>query len=237
MATETLTRGVLPRVQWAPVITGVLCAIAAQIVLGLFGAAFGFVSVPADNRGVAILAGIWALVTPIVASFIGAYVAVRIAADRLESSAFLHGALVWCIGLIAGALFITGSIASGAMTAGTAASGNVGMRTLTQRDTPANRARAQGAGEDAAKGAATGTGAAGVAALLGLGGALLGAAAGRRTITGEGLIPRRGASRERELRREYPGGESGVAYSDRGRVTTRPPDVVERRPDDPGLHH
>src|SRR6266542_5505827 len=66
MATETLTRGVLPRVQWAPVITGVLCAIAAQIVLGLFGAAFGFVSVSADNRGVAILAGIWMLVTPIV---------------------------------------------------------------------------------------------------------------------------------------------------------------------------
>jgi hypothetical protein len=238
MASETLTRGALPRVQWGPVIAGALCALAAQIVLGLFGVAFGFASAPANDRGIGILAGIWALATPIVASFIGAWVAVRIAGHRDEAGAFLHGALVWCMGLLAGALFITGSIASGAMTAGTAASGNVGPRTLTQRDTTAGRTRVQAAGEDAAKGAAAGTGAAAVASLLGLGGALLGAAVGRKAIAGERMMRRAGRSRESELRSEVPVEESGVAYTDRtGAVTTRPPNVRRAPPDEPGLHH
>ena len=231
MAAEALTKGVLPRVQWGPVITGVLCALAVQIVLGLFGVAFGFASAPAESN-LGVLAGIWGLVTPIVASFIGAWVATRIAADRAEAGAYLHGALVWCIGLIAGAVFITGSLASGAMATGTAASG-VGARVVERRDTSANRARA----EDAARGAAVGTGAAGVAALLGLGGALLGAAVGRRTVMGGTLIGRHGRFERRELRREYGHGqESGVAYGERGAVTTRPPGMGER-PEDPGLHH
>jgi hypothetical protein len=247
MNTETLTRGAWPRVQWAPVIAGVLCALAAHIVLGLFGAAFGFAASPADSKGLGIGAGIWALLTPLVASFIGAMVAVRIAGDRQDAGALLHGTLVWAIGLIAGALFLTSTLASGAMSAGTAASGNVGARQVEKRDTPANRARAGAAAEDAAKGAAAGTGAAGVAALLGLLGAGLGAAMGRRQVTGETLRPRRNLTARREERHEVTA-QSGVAYNDeRGRVTTRAPDVVERRevverdrlvdrPDDP-LHH
>jgi hypothetical protein len=252
MATETLTRGTLPRVQWGPVITGVLCALAAQIVLGLFGAAFGFASAPAGNA-LEVLAAVWTILTPIVASFIGAYIAVRVAGDRDEAGAFLHGALVWCIGLIAGAVFITGSLASGAMSAGTAMSGNVGARAIERRDTSVNRARAQATAEDAAKGAAAGTGAAGVAALFGLGGAILGAAVGRRTVTGR--TTRRGERRflrHEDLRHdEAMVGETGVAYGERGRVTTRP-DLIDRgvdraadpgpprgpaHGDEPGMHH
>jgi hypothetical protein len=237
MATEALTRGELPRVQWAPVIAGVLCALATHIVLGLFGVAFGFAAEP-SGRGVGVLAAIWGLATPLVASFIGAWVAVRIAADREERGAMLHGALVWCIGLVAGAVFITGSLASGAMTAGMAASGNVGLRTIERRDTPGSRARASATADDAAKGA----GGAGVAALLGLGGALLGAATARRAVTGEG----RGRSRRRHARdevqrradvaREFPTA-TGVAYGDRttGSVATRP--TGEGSTEDPTLHH
>lgn len=242
MATETLTRGALPRVQWGPVISGVLCAIAVQIVLGLFGVAFGFAAAPA-GRGMGVLAAIWSLITPIVASFIGAYVAVRVAADREERGAMLHGALVWCIGLIAGALFITGSIASGAMTAGTAASGNIGARVIERRDTAVNRARAQATAEEVGRDAAFGSGGAGVAALLGLGGAILGAAVGRRVVTGQGLTRGRRVQRRHELAqqpevgREFPLEDSGVAYADRGgTLTTRPPEPAARPPDDP-LHH
>ena len=238
MASQTWTDRQLPRVQWGPVITGVLCAIAAQIVLGLFGIAFGFASRPAASGGLGILAAIWELVTPIVASFIGAYVAVRVAGDRGIAGALLHGSIVWCIGLIAGALFITGSLASGAMTAGAAASGNVGVNAITRHDTASNRMRAQSTASDAAKGAAAGTGAAGVAALLGLGGALLGAAAGRRTITGKGAGRHRGrVATERPIDREYEA--SGVVYGEAGRVSTRPPAAggdIGVPPDEP-LHH
>jgi hypothetical protein len=223
MASETLTRGVLPRVQWGPVIAGVLCAIAVQIVLGLFGLAFGFASEPA-GRGLGILAGVWGvIVTPIAASFVGALVAVRIAAERLEAGAFLHGALVWCIGLIAGAIFLGGLASSGAMSLGSAASA-VAPRTAVM-----GRAQAR---DDVARGAAAGTGAAAVGALLGLGGALLGAAVGRQLLTGESLMRRRRGAGDPELRREYRTGESAGAYGS----VPRAPGAGERSGETP-LHH
>ncbi len=97
----------------------------------------------------------------------------------------------------------------------------------------ASRARA----DDTAKGAAATTGLAGVAAILGLVGAVCGAAVGRREVTGEGLR-RRGHPRGE--RRAYTGegaAASGVAYTDeRGTVMTHPPDVTTR-PEDANLHH
>jgi hypothetical protein len=232
MATEALTRGAWPRVQWGPVIAGVLCAIACHIVLGLFGAAFGFAASPTDSKAIGIGAGIWGLVTPFAASLIGAWVAVRLAAEREEAGAMLHGALVWSIGLIAGAVFLAGVLSWGATALGTAASGNVGARAV-ERLTPANRVRAQTTAEEAAKSAAAGSGLAGVAALLGLGGAALGATLGMRTVRGEGLRPRRGALAHEPMERAP---ETGVAYSDQaGYVTTRAPGAVER--EGPLQHH
>ena len=203
MASETLTRGVLPRVQWGPVIAGVLCALAVQIVLGLCGVAFGFASAPAGG-GPKVLAAIWAvLITPVAASFVGALVAVRIAGERLDAGAYLHGALVWCIGLIAGAIFLSGLASSGAMSAG-AAAGNMTLRS----DMLMGGAQVR---DDTAKSAALGTSAAAVGALLGLGGALLGAAVGKQMLTGEPIVRRRRGSRELP-HREYRTGEGGAAY-------------------------
>jgi hypothetical protein len=246
MAAEALTRGAFPRIQWGPVIAGAFCALAAHIVLGLFGAAFGFAAAPADSKGLGIGAGIWGLLTPFVASLIGAWVAVRVAGERHEASAMVHGALVWCIGLIAGAIFLSTALGNAALSAGSAASGNVGARTVERRDTPANRSRAEARAEDASKGAAAGAGAAGVASLLGLAGAALGATMGRRQTMGQSLRPSTGrmlhrGTREKTIQHEYPASdrpaESGVAYTDeRGTVTTRPPGSVERT-DDQGLHH
>ncbi|HET9597605.1 MAG TPA: hypothetical protein VFP65_18595 [Anaeromyxobacteraceae bacterium] len=228
--------------QWGPVIAGVLCALAVHVVLGLFGAAFGFAASPTDSKGLGVLAAIWALLTPLAASFVGAMVAVRVAGDRQESGALLHGALVWAIGLVAGAIFLAGAAASGGMTAGTALSGNVGARTVEQRATPQNRARASAAAEDAAKGAAAGAGAAGVGALLGLLGAGLGAALGRRQVSGERLGRGRGRIAHTPATRGEARDETGVAYGERGGAvtTSRPPDVgMGTRPpiDDPTMHH
>jgi hypothetical protein len=197
------TKGVLPRVQWGPVITGVLCALAAQIVLGLFGIAFGFAAAP-GRAGMAVLAAIWGILTPIVASFIGALVAVRTAGDTLASGALLDGALVWCIGLIAGAILLAGAFGPGAMGAAGVAETREGVQQGTEV-------------------AAAGSGVVAVAALLGLGGALLGAAVGRGMVTGEGLS--RAARRYPERRAE----QAGTEYTQRD-ITPKPPEVEERRP-------
>jgi hypothetical protein len=243
MAETMHDRGSFGRLHWGAVISGVLLALAVHIVLGLFGAAFGFAAEPADSKGVGAGAAIWALLTPFVASWLGAWLAVKMAGARDEANASLHGVIVWCIGLIAGAIFLTGTLASGAMTAGTAASGNAGVARLQAREqtgrTTVSGPRAEAAADQAAKGAAAGTGAAGLAALLGLAGALIGANVTARGRSGKGF----GFKITREHRTErHDGGEARAggeryATTERGyggelgtrEGTVRPPGEVIRR--------
>src|SRR5512142_2439419 len=156
-AIENEVRG-FPRIAWGPVIAGVLLALAAHVVLGLIGGALGFAAEPADSRALGVAAGFWGLLTPLVATALGAWLACRLAARFDEAGSNLHGVMVWSIGLVAGALFLASAAASGAMTAGTAASGNGGVleRLAGAR---AGGATAGTAGEEAAKRAATAAGA------------------------------------------------------------------------------
>jgi hypothetical protein len=252
MANEISSRGALPRVQWGPVITGALCALAAHVVLGLFGVAFGFSAAPTDSTGLGVLAGLWTLLVPLVATAIGAFVCVRIVRDAEPAGAYLHGALVWCIGLLAGALFLSSTLATSAMSSATMASGNL----------RGGVARSDAGAEEAQKAAAALAGAGGVGALLGLAGAFVGAAAARGALTGRrlgvyagrrhgpGLVDwmHRGGHRavrgEGDYERGYREGLEAGARSERSGVVTsstgRAPEVsgTELRPgDDPTLHH
>jgi hypothetical protein len=98
----------------------------------------------------------------------------------------VHGILVWCIGLVAGALFLTGTVATGAMTAGAAAGGNVGPAERIIRQETGTRA-GEARTEEAARRAAAGTGGAALAAIAGLLGAVVGAGLSRRRSEGIGL--------------------------------------------------
>jgi hypothetical protein len=191
--TEASGMRALPRLAWGPVIAGVLLALASHVVLGLIGAALGFVAEPADSEAIGAGAAIWALLTPFVATALGAWLATRMAAAWDTAGSNLHGVMVWCIGLVAGALFLTGTLAAGAMTAGTAASGNAGtLQRLTgmgRQDVtgPSAPARAEIRADEAAKRAAATTGGAAMAALAGLLGAFAGAGLARQRMTGKGL--------------------------------------------------
>lgn len=185
----TFGRGALPRIRWGAIAAGVLCALAIHIVLGLLGMGLGFAADPADSKGLGVLATLWGLLVPIAASFAGAYVATRIAASLHPSSGMLHGVLVWCVGLIAGALFLAGA-------AGGLASG------LGDRSDAGTSAQTEQASERAAAASALG----GVAALFGLGGALAGAMAGRKAMLGD--ISELGYQRERGVAAKGPAPES-----------------------------
>jgi hypothetical protein len=186
MALDTEAAGghLFPRVQWSAVVAGVVLAVAAHIVMGLVGATLGLAAEPADSQGIGAAAAIWALVTPFVASLLGAWLACRMAwTEHDQRSAYVHGVLVWCIGLIAGALFLTGTLATGAMSAGTAASGNLGQAQRMFRGPEAPRAEVRGGearADEAARRAAAGTGGAALGSLAGLLGAVVGAGLSRR---------------------------------------------------------
>lgn len=183
----------LPRLSWSAVIAGALLALATHVVLGLLGAAMGLAAGPADSEGLGIGAAIWGLLTPFVATLLGAWLAVKLSGERDDAGANVHGVVVWCIGLLVGALFLAGTLATGAMSAGTAASGNAGalqrLTGTTQRDvqSPQNQAEAERASEKAAGGAAAAAGGGAMAALCGLLGAFAGSALARRRSSGKGL--------------------------------------------------
>jgi len=102
MAMETMDLS-LPRVRWGCVIPGAFCALAVQIVLGLFGAAFGFGGEGGGADGLKVLSGIWEVLTPLVAVFVGSAMAVSLGGRR---NAYLNGFMVWCISLAAVAFYL-----------------------------------------------------------------------------------------------------------------------------------
>jgi hypothetical protein len=178
----------LPGLSWSPVIAGVLLALAAHVVLGLVGAALGLSARPTDSSGLAVLAGFWGLVTPFVATVLGAWLACRLAAIGDVRATNLHGVMVWCIGIIAGALFLTGTTATGAMSASNAASGNAGFLSRATGAMRPMAAAPQGTADDeAARTAAKIAGGAAMAGLAGLLGAFAGAAIARSRREGKGI--------------------------------------------------
>ncbi len=215
------------RVHWSAVIAGALFALGVHIVMGLIGAALGFAAAPADSKGLGVGAAIWALITPFVATLCGAWLAIRLSGEPENASGYVHGILVWCIGLIAGALFLTGTAATGAMTAGTAASGNAGpvqraARQMTGQTAP-TRGDTERAADQAGKAGAAATGGAALAAIAGLLGAVVATGlATRRRSSGAGQ--RRGLGWRIAIQRTDQRHE-GTYSGDSGRYgeTYRPP--------------
>ncbi len=164
MAIETMEVS-LPNVRWGSVIAGAFCAMAIQIVLGLFGAAFGFGGESAGAAGLKALSGVWEILTPLVAVFIGSAMAVSIGGRR---NAYLNGFMVWCISLAAVAFYLA-------------------------RDLGTVTGRAEAIGLTGAAAPAL----AGLSALLGLTGAFLGSAIGKRVARYE--FARKREEREEEL--------------------------------------
>ncbi len=115
MLTETDTRNtkVRSRLSWASIFGGTVTALGLWILLGTFGLATGFSAMePGDEslKGEWIWMGIWSLVIPIVAAFIGGYVATRSAGSMLRRMGMLHGLVVWGFTMLIGTLLILWSV-------------------------------------------------------------------------------------------------------------------------------
>jgi hypothetical protein len=245
MAVESQAAGVrpFPRLHWSAVIAGVFLAIACHIVMGLAGAALGLAAEPADSQAVGAAAAIWALITPFVATLLGAWLACRLADTAGDDrSAYVHGILVWCIGLVAGALFLTGTLASGAMAAGTAASGTVGQMQRMPggevRTTP--RATSPRTDEAARRAGAAAWGLV-LSAIAGLLGAVVAAGLGQRRPRGRGFGWRVAIQRRDEAHAGTHGGHLGqeryAGTSQYGPPPTRAPGAPEASPPPTDPYH
>jgi hypothetical protein len=179
-------------ISWGGIVAGTALGWALFSLISLVGAAIGLAKFdpysanPANGLGAG--SGVFGVIALLVSSFVGAYLAVRIAGDRRRSEALLHGALCWAFSLLIGAMLALGAARTAAQSAATVASGpraqaRAERETNARRNTgptQADRDRTADATDTAAKT----TGAAAGGALLGLVGSIAGAlAAARRRTT------------------------------------------------------
>ena len=126
--------GALGRISWGAVIGGVVLALVVQILLGMLGLGIGLSTVdPATGdtpsaQAFGIGAGVWWIVSSLLALFIGGWVAAHLAGNPQRTDGMLHGLLTWAVTtlvtlyliatglgtLIGGTASMLGSVASSA---------------------------------------------------------------------------------------------------------------------------
>lgn len=127
------------RVSWGAIFAGVVIAVAVQLLLGILGTGIGLSMVdPTDGTtpgatGFGIGAGLYWLVTTVVALGAGGYAAARVSGVTEKFDALVHGLVVWGVTLILTLYLLTsavGGIIGGAFrtvgTVATAAGSTIG---------------------------------------------------------------------------------------------------------------
>lgn len=106
------------RLSWGAVLAGLAIATALQIVLTLFGTAIGLAAYdPGGEKALGIGTGVWALISGLIALFLGGSTVGRLAGRLSRVDGFLHGVLLWALSTLLTLWLITRGI--GAVIGGT----------------------------------------------------------------------------------------------------------------------
>ena len=123
------------RISWGAIFAGVIIAVAIQVVLGILGTGIGLTMVdPTEGTtpgaaGFGIGAGIYWLITTIIALGAGGYAAARVAGVHDRFDGLVHGLVVWGVTLLLTLYLLTsvvGGIIGGAFRTVTAVAGAAG---------------------------------------------------------------------------------------------------------------
>jgi hypothetical protein len=134
-------------VRWGAILGGVFMAAAIWIVLYLFGLGAGLTAIDPNEtsslRAIGLGAGIWSVIAPIIALFIGGLVVSRLAPTPSRLNRVLHGGLVWAVAtlvaitmlLMLASRIVSGAVATGGQVVSTAAGAVGGAAGTVDRDT------------------------------------------------------------------------------------------------------
>jgi hypothetical protein len=187
---QPITREIIdrrqPAVRWSAIFAGTAVADGLWVLFQIFGMGAGLAAVDTDRlgsmRGIGIGTTVWSLLAPLVAMFIGGWVAGKLAGTLDERLGMLHGVIVWALTAVLGVMTVVSLV--GALASGVAHSSAV-IYDGTITDNQA---------QHAVRSAADATGkallAAGTSLLLSLGTALIGGLLGVRKLD-RGDTPRR----------------------------------------------
>ncbi|MFB2935206.1 hypothetical protein ACE1B6_07995 [Aerosakkonemataceae cyanobacterium BLCC-F154] len=129
------------RVRWGPIVSGILIALATQLVLSALGSAIGLTSLAnsgaprsnADDVGIGV--GIWSIISLLIGLFVGGWVAARASGPMNRNTALLNGAILWAATLTIGSWLIANGVAG---TFGIAASNLGELAARNRLNIPAN---------------------------------------------------------------------------------------------------
>lgn len=120
-------------VSWGALFAGAAAALGVWILLYAFGVALGLSTVdPNDSdtlRASGIFTGVWGLVAPLVALFIGGLVAGRSGGALGRPGGALHGLVVWSLTALGG-LFLVANLFGGVLGSAVAVGQNVASRAI-----------------------------------------------------------------------------------------------------------
>lgn len=177
------------RVRWGPIISGIVVALATQLILSALGAAIGASSIagsgaPRSNAGeVATNVGIWSIISLLLSLLVGSWVAARACGPMNRSTALLNGAILWATTLALSSWLLASGV-SGAFGIAASNAGEVinqvqqaGGVNVPQDAPNVNANEARSIASNTAKGLWSFV----IGSLLGLVASLIGAAAGARS--------------------------------------------------------
>lgn len=180
------------RVRWGPIISGIVIALATQLILSALGAAIGASSIagsgaPRSNAGgVGTSVGIWSIISLLISLFVGSWVAARACGPMNRSTALLNGAILWATTLALSSWLLANGVSSAFGLAASAASNVAGdvanqvQRGAVELPNQAPSVSAEQA-RDIAGNTAKGLWSFVIGSLLGLVASLVGASAGARS--------------------------------------------------------
>jgi hypothetical protein len=89
------------RIRWGAVLAGLFASLTTLVVLGVLGLALGLTSYDAGDplSSFGLGAGIWSIVSTILAFLLGGWLAARTAATRGRGNGVLNGAMVWVVAI------------------------------------------------------------------------------------------------------------------------------------------
>ncbi len=121
------------KMSWGAIFGGTVAALGVWLLLWSLGLALGLSSVEPETgsmRGAGLFTGIWSLVSPLIALFVGGMVAARGAGVISRSGAAIHGLVMWGLTAILGAwllMSLLGTLVGGLASAGKTAIGAAGQ--------------------------------------------------------------------------------------------------------------
>src|SRR5208337_590913 len=121
------------RASWGAIFAGIFVTIIIQIILTVLGIAIGVTSIhPPQPQGMRVLAtasGIWLLVTALISTWLGSWVAGRLSGGPLRADGMVHGIVRWSVATVT-AFYLMASAVSAALGAfGSVLDGAIGPLT------------------------------------------------------------------------------------------------------------